>query len=354
MPKRVTLKQVAAQARVSFQTVSKVLNGQAQVSEETRERIWRAVRTLEYRPDVQARNLRTHHSRMIGYSWTRLPLDQPNPILDQFLQSMIETAAQSGYHILPFLPPEGGDELCTFRELVNAGHVDGFVFSSIRTADPRINFLLAQSFPFVAFGRLGPESDFPFVDVDGAAGLRMATEHLIEHGHTRIAALAWPEDSCVGQDRLGGYLQALDAAHISPREDWICRGAGSAAFGYHATRRWLHCPAPERPTAIVALNDMLAIGAMHAAKEHGLRIGKDLAITGFDDVPLVQYLTPPLTSVRQPIWQVGQHVIELLTEILAGGIPSDPHVLLEPQLIIRESSWPHQEPPEEGLGAGMS
>ena len=115
MLKRVTLKQVAAEAEVSFQTVSKVINGNAKVSEETRARIWRAIRALGYQPDALARDLRTQRSRMLGYSWTPLPPGQPNPILDQFLRSMMQAAARAGYHILPFPHPDDSSYLSPYR-----------------------------------------------------------------------------------------------------------------------------------------------------------------------------------------------------------------------------------------------
>ena len=336
MPKRVTLKQVAAEAEVSFQTVSKVINGQAHVSEETKARIWRAIHALGYQPDALARDLRTQRSRMLGYSWTPLPPGQPNPILDQFLRSMMQAAARAGYHILPFPHPDDRSDLSPYRELVNSGRVDGFIVSSVQYDDPRITFFQEQGFPFIAFGRSNPGCEFPFVDVDGTAGLRMAAEHLLLRGHRRITALAWPADSRVGQNRIEGYLDALRDANVPVREDWIARGEGRVAFGRAATLRWLDCP--DRPTAIVALNDMMAIGAMRAAQERGLRVGRDLAVTGFDDVPMAPYLSPPLTTIRQPIWEVGQQVIAILIGILHGAPPANSHVLLDPQLIIRESS----------------
>jgi DNA-binding LacI/PurR family transcriptional regulator len=343
MVKRITLKEVAARAHVSYQTVSKVLNQQMQVSTKTEARIWKAVRALGYRPDHRARNLRTQRSHMLGYSWTPAPPDQANSILDQFLQSMMDTAEQAGYHLLPFPHWHVDDPIVAYRELMHTGRVDGFILSSVEFNDPRIIFLQQQNFPFVAFGRANRDWDFPYVDVDGAAGLRLTTEHLLERGHRRIAALAWPRRSRVGQDRLAGYMRAMKDAGIAPRREWIARGAGRVSFGYEATARWLALPRDQRPTAIVALNDAMAIGAMRAAQEHGLRVGTDIAITGFDDAPMVQYLTPPLTSVRQPIWEVGQHVLSMLVGMLHGEPLVDQHILLTPQLIVRASSGGQHE-----------
>ncbi len=339
MAQRITLKQVAAHAGVSYQTVSKVLNKQATVSKETEARIWDAVRTLGYRPNQIARNLRSQRNHMIGYSWEPTPPDQVNSILDLFMQSMSHIAESAGYHLLAF--PYRSDRkewLASYKELIDTNRVDAFVLTSVEFNDPRVQFLMERNFPFVAFGRSNPEWEFPYVDVDGGAGLRMIVEHLLERGHRRIAALAWPPASRVGQNRIAGYLDALTKAGIAPREDYIARGEGNFHFGYEATKQWLAWPPTERPSAIAAFNDAMAIGAMHAIRDHGLTVGRDIAVTGFDDSPMVQYLTPPLTSVRQPVWEVGERVINILLCLLDGKPIEERHVLLQPKLIIRQSS----------------
>ncbi|MGE5140373.1 MAG: LacI family DNA-binding transcriptional regulator, partial [Rudaea sp.] len=253
MPKRVTLREVAVEANVSYQTVSKVLNRQIRVSKETEARIHEAARNLGYHPDLKARSLRMQRSGLLGYSRASSSPDEPNAILDMFLSSMVDAAGRSGYHVLPFPRSAPGDEIEAYRQLLRTGRVDGFILSSVEFDDPRIAFLLQEHFPFVAFGRSNPEQDIPFVDVDGTQGIAMVVEHLLHLGHRTIALLGWPEGSRVGQDRLAGYSRALNAAGISLREEWIARGEGSAAFGQRATARWLDGDC--RPTAIVALDD---------------------------------------------------------------------------------------------------
>ena len=214
MPPRATLKEVAAKAGVSYQTVSKVLNKQAQVSKETEERILEAVRALGYHPNQIARNMRLQQSRMIGYSWAPARPGEVNPILDQFLQSMAQAAEIAGYHLLCFPHHFEQKTISTYRHLIDTHRVDGFVISSVEYNDPCVTFLQERNFPFVAFGRSNPELVFPYVDVDGAAGMHMVVEHLVSQGHRRIAALAWPTTSVVGQHRLDGYLTGLAAAGI--------------------------------------------------------------------------------------------------------------------------------------------
>ena len=338
MAKRITIKDVAAQAGVSYQTVSKVINRRARVSPETEARIQTIARSLGYTPHHTARNLRAQRTWMIGYSWVPVRPGQVNSILDEFLTSMVEEAEAAGYHLLPFPYREGDNLISGYRELIDTGKVDGFVLSSVNYHDPRVRFLLERQFPFVAFGRSDPELDFPYVDVDGTAGLRLVTEHLIARGHRCIAALAWPKNSRVGDNRMEGYFTALRAAELPLDADVIARGEGSYKFGRIETERWLAREADRRPTAVVALNDAMAIGAMHAGQACGLAIGRDLAVTGFDDSPMAQYLAPPLTSVRQPIRQVGRKCVEILTGLLEGHAPVERQVLLQPELIVRAST----------------
>jgi len=336
--KRVSLKDVAELAGVSYQTVSKVLNGQVHVAPETLTRIQDAARQLAYKPNRQARNLRVQRSHLIGYSWEPSEAGQANFILDTFLTSMVAEAEAAGYHLLPF-PYRGGQDLIQgYQDLIDAGYVDGFVLTSVNYDDPRVQFLVERQFPFVAFGRSNPDLDYLWVDVDGEAGLRAATQHLLERGHRRIAALAWPEDSRVGNERLGGYFGALAAAGITPRPEWIVRGEGTFAFAFAATQRWLGLEPERRPTAVVAMSDTMAIGALHAAQHQGLTVGRDLAIVGFDDAPMAEYLWPPLSSIRQPIREAGRRCVELLTKTIDGQPLAERHVLLMPELIVRASA----------------
>ena len=341
MDKRhVTLKQVAKLAGVSYQTVSKVLNRQIQVTKETEERILQAAQTLGYRPSFVARSLRTQRAFTIGYSWPPSSPDQENIILDQFLQSMFLAAEERGYYLLCF-PYHANVEkhLATYNELIETRRVDGFVLSSIEYDDPRVTLLLERNFPFVGFGRSNPELLFPWIDVDGGQGIRGSMIHLLENGHRRIAALAWPVASRVGDNRMEGYFSALQEAGITPEPEWIKRGDGVFEFGYKATLDLLDLPEDCRPTALIALNDMMALGASQAIKDRGLKVGHDFAVAGFDDAPMVQYTSPPLTTLRQPITEIGQRIIAMLMEnINTGNIPKNANILVAPQLIVRGST----------------
>lgn len=338
MGSRVTLKDVAARANVSYQTVSKVLNGKAQVAPETEARIWAAVKELGYRPNVLARSLRKQSSQLIGYSWHPLPPDQANPILDKFLSSVVKAAEAAGYHLLLFPTALGEDPADTYGHLISTNRVDGFILGSTNYEDPRIRLLIDLDFPFVAFGRSDRDLSFPYVDVDGRAGMREATQHLLEQGHRRIGLLAWPDSSRSGAARKNGYLQAMSEAGIEVDPAWIKVGEGLFEVGYRLTAELLDLPEDRRPTAVAAVTDQLAIGAIRAAQDRGLAVGPEFGVTGFDDTPGIQHLTPPLTSVRQPIWDVGQRIVEMLVALIEGKEPEQREILLPPRLIVRESS----------------
>jgi DNA-binding LacI/PurR family transcriptional regulator len=217
--------------------------------------------------------------------------------------------------------------------------VDGFILSSVEYDDPRVQLLLERNFPFVAFGRSNPDLVFPWIDVDGGLGIYHAMKHILENGHRRIAILAWPVNSRVGDNRIEGYFSALQEAGISLNEAWIKRGEGCFDFGYQATRELLDLPQDIRPTAVVALNDMMAVGASQAAKDRGLHVGNEFAVAGFDDAPMVQYTFPPLTTLRQPITEIGQRIIAMLMEYInTGNFPKTPNILVAPQLIVRSST----------------
>lgn len=347
--KRVTIKEVAAKADVSYQTVSKVINHKVEVLPETAERIWTAVEELGYRPNYTARSLRSQRSRTIGYTWSPTPHGLTNPILDQFLQSMFHTAEQVGYYLLCFpYHEENARQLSVYAELIDTGRVDGFILSSIEYNDPRITFLLEHEFPFVGFGRSDDKSVFPYIDVDGGLGVYQSVVHLFEGGRRKIAALAWPEDSRVGNNRMAGYFRAMDECGLAVADQWIIRGGGNYEFGYRACEELLQLPAAIKPDAIVALNDYMAMGAMAALQKHDILPGEAVAVTGFDDNPIVQYLRPSLTTVQQPIWDIGEKVIEMLVYQLDEGKLPDPICsLIPPKLIIRQSSQPRSKKGEK-------
>ncbi|MGC9399506.1 MAG: LacI family DNA-binding transcriptional regulator [Anaerolineae bacterium] len=340
MPRKkgITIKEVAQRAKVSIATVSYAFNRRDAISAETRARVFAAAEELGYRPNVMASNLRRQESRILGYSWHPLPKDHWHPVLDRFLYAMAAAAEARGYHILTFTGGSGDEVWQTYEALMLSQRVDGFVLSDTNADDVRIRGLLERGFPFVAFGRANEAWDFPYVDVDGEAGVAQAVEHLLELGHRRIGLVTWPQGSLTGRYRNQGYRRTLAAAGLSVDPAWIVRGENDEAAARAGAQQLLALPEERRPTAIVAVSDLMALGVMRALYSAGLQPGQDVAVVGYDDIPTAQYLQPPLSSVRQPIVEVGERVVEMLLQVIAGEPLEARRVLLEPELIVRASS----------------
>lgn len=336
---QITLKDVAAKAGVSYQTVSKVLNRQASVTPETEERIWGAIQELGYQPNISARNLRTQSSNLIGYGWQGTSDQSPHPVLNQFLYSAVQRAEAQRYHLLTFLLADSvaaTNEL--YRDLYARRQVDGFILADTNNDDPRIAYLIGANIPFAAFGRANDDWDFCWVDVDGRFGMAQVVEHLQMRGHERIAMITWPEGSRAGDERERGYLSQMAQAGLPIAPGWMVRGENAVHDGYQLMQQLLTLPGAERPTAVACISDQVAIGAMNAALAAGLVIGQDIAITGYDNVPMSEFLYPPLTTVQQPIEEAGTLIINLLLHQIQGKPITEKGILLEPKLIVRQSS----------------
>lgn len=354
-----TLNNVAKAAGVSRQTVSNVINAPDRVAPETLLRVQEAIDQLSYRPNRVARSLRTQASRQLGFCVPRAG----NPVLDQFIHAITESAGEQGFHVLLFTAPAGADGLDRYGELLAQRAVDGFVLSETVVGDPRHEWLCERDVPFVSFGRTWNNTpdrsalrgqDW-WVDVDGASGIAQAVEHLYEQGHRRIAFIGWPEGSGTGDDRLSGYTSTCARLGLATQ---IVREEISAAAGHSVAGRLLDDVDP--PTAIVCVSDWDALGAMRAITDRGLRPGRDIAVTGFDDTPTAAVPGVELTSVRQPIDAVGRAVVDLLVARLDGQLATsgadelrnastrqDDRVdriptrrLFEPTLTIRSSTRP--------------
>ncbi|MFI6032176.1 LacI family DNA-binding transcriptional regulator [Amycolatopsis magusensis] len=323
---RATLNSVAAAANVSRQTVSNVLNSPELVSQETRERVQAAIDQLGYRPHTAARQLRTARSQIIGL---RLKPARGG-VLDQFLHSLTAAAERHDHRIMLFAANDDEEETHAYADLIASVGVDAFVLTGTHHGDLRTRWLLDRGLPFVTFGRpWGAEDDHPWVDVDGATGTRMATDHLVHHGHRRIAFVGWPEGSEIGDDRRAGWAAGLAAAGIDARPqvsvfDGVAGGRAAAA-------ELLDGPAP---TAFVCASDSLAFGVVAELRERGLRPGADTSVIGFDDTPTAEVLG--LSSVAQPITEVAAECVRHLRAVLSQE-PKPTAVLLTPRLMLRST-----------------
>jgi DNA-binding LacI/PurR family transcriptional regulator len=334
---RPTVKSVARHAQVSRQTVSNALNAPQRVRPDTLSRVLASINELGYRPNTAARNLRTQSTRLLACRLLPSLQMGTGGVLDRFLHALCDAARDRGYDVLSFAAPTDDAELDVVDDLLRRHAVDAYVISGTHNVDPRPDWLAARGVPFVAFGRPWGESDtgHSWVDVDGAAGMDAVVEHLVAHGHRRIAFVGWPEGSGVGDDRFAGFTRATLRHRLSTR-GLVRRGEDGMASGAALTDRFLDLA--QSPTAVVCVSDVMALGAMRALDDRGLRPGSQVAVTGFDDSPLATVVRPGLTSVRQPLEAVAEQVIELLLEHLHGTRSAPTQVLLDPALVVRDSS----------------
>jgi DNA-binding LacI/PurR family transcriptional regulator len=334
---RPTVESVARHARVSRQTVSNALNAPHRVRPETLARVLASIDELGYRPNSAARTLRTQSTRMLACRLMPQSHMGTGAVLDRFLHALCDAARGRGYDVLSFSAESDDTELDIVEDLLRRTAVDGYVISATHHVDPRPAWLAAREAPFVAFGRPWGEARprHSWVDVDGAAGVAAAVEHLVALGHRRIAFLGWPEGSGVGDDRFSGWRRTVEA-HRLPAKGLVVRAEDGLGSGEVLTERLLDRVVP--PTAIVCVSDVMALGALRALDDRGLRPGVDVAVTGFDDSPLATVVRPGLTSVRQPLEAVAEKVIELLLDHLDGSRSRPAEVLLAPALVVRASS----------------
>ena len=331
----VNLKDIAKRVGYSVTTVSRALAGYDDVAEPTRQLILKAASEMGYHPDATARHLRQRRTDTIGFV---IPTHGPrfsDPFFSELLAGIGNEAARQEFDLLVSTRAPGAEELEVYRRIVMERRVDGLLVVRTRQQDQRIAYLVEQGFPFVAFGRSDLEAEFPYLDVDGEVGLRQLTQYLIDLGHRRIAYLNAPPNLMFASHRLEGYRAALVANHVPFDEYLIAVGELTERSGYAVGRDLL--TRDERPTAIIACNDLMALGIISAAQSLGLAVGHDVSVAGFDDIPLAEHAHPPLTTVRQPIYEIGQRICEMLLSLLQGRVLEERHVLLKPQLAVRGS-----------------
>lgn len=331
-----TLEQVAKMAGVSRSTVSRVINDHPSVHSDTREKVWEAIQQCGYRPHVVARSLVTRRTQLLGIvipeAITQIFAD---PFFSLLLRGVTETCNVHHYQLILSLFNDPTEQEEMYQRIVRNGYVDGVVVASSSLDDPLIPFLLNDCIPFVSVGRY-PNERVHYVDADNVAGARIAVEHLIRLGHRRIGTIAGRLDMPAGQDRLKGYRQALEAHRFPFEETLVAGGDFSEASGSTAMQRLL----PAKPTAVFAANDTMAIGALKVLRQYDMEVPQNVALVGFDDIPLASAIEPALTTVRQPIERLGSMAVEVLLGLLQNdsdkSTPSH-KIILPTELVVRDS-----------------
>lgn len=330
-----TIKDIAKRIGKSTTTVSRALNDFSDISPETKGLVRKAAEELGYIPNTMAQRLQKRQTDTIGLV---IPTSGPrfsDPFFSEFIAGIGNTAARLGYDLLVSTREPGESELESYRQSIRSHRVDGFIIVRTRCDDARINYLRKTGFPFASFGRTHTDLDFPYVDEDSEHGMRLVIGYLAQLGHKRIGVIAPPGNLEFSHYRLKGIRSQIEASGLSHDDLTIVEGDLTQGSGYERANQLLDLPRP--PTAIVACNDLMAFGAMSAAQERGLVVGKDLSVTGFDNTPMAEYSHPPLTTVNQPIYQIGSMVCEMLVKRIRGEMKEVEQTLLTPSLIVRQS-----------------
>jgi len=333
----VTLKDLATALGLSITTVSRALAGYDDVADATRQRVLQAAQEMGYVPDATARRLQKGHTDTIGFVIPTFGPRFSDPYFSELLAGIGNEAVQRNFDLLVSTrPPDTPEEEAAYRRMVEGRLVDGLLVVRTRMKDRRLAYLAQAGFPFVSFGRSDLEVDFAYVDEDGFRGLELVGDHLIGLGHRRVAFIAAPENLMFSRYRRAGLEAALQHHGLDLPPEYLVAGDLTQRGGFAAMKQLLDLPSP--PTAVVACNDLMALGAISAAQSRGLVIGQDVAITGFDDIPLAEHSHPPLTTVRQPIYDIGRQICHMLVSVIQGEELAERHVLLQPDLVVREST----------------
>lgn len=353
--RRPTLRDVAKLLGLSVTQTSRALNGHSDVAHATRERAREAARALGYTPNMEARRLkvpdtRSHSIGLVLASSQRFS----DPFFGSLLATMVDEATSHGYELNLSAPLADEDPIESYRRATLAKRVDGFILLRTKRDDRRAHYLAERSVPFVTFGRVdlaGPaDRARPAPTVREAPDcLQPAVDHLVELGHRAIGCLIEPQSYSIGAGRHESFLHAMVAAGLKPRSDHVVPSGFRDDTAFEAAGRLLD--RPDRPTAILASNDMLAIGAMRAAAERGIAVPEQLSIIGFDDIIAAGLSSPPLTTLRHAEGEVGRQLItQLITAI------NDPEMLIDvplrPELVVRNTTAP--PPPADSSSASSA
>ncbi|MEP7296001.1 MAG: LacI family DNA-binding transcriptional regulator [Burkholderiales bacterium] len=328
-----TIKHVAARAGVSFTTVSHVLNGTRRVSDSARQRVELAVAEMGYSPSAVARSLKTSTTSILGVMVPNIT----NPFFAELTRGIEDCCHRADYAVFLCNSDDDPQRQARYLQTLLERRVDGLLLAAAAgEAEALAKRLRPTGVPTVVVDRSIAGLPADLVRVDHQHGARLAVEHLVALGHRAIACLSGPSEFAVSRARVEGWRQAMAQAQITIEDGWLLEGEFSAAVGHHLTRRLLG--SRNDVTAILAGNDLMAIGALRAAAELNVPVPQALSVIGFDGIELGGYVYPALTTVGYPIRELGERAATVLIERIASGSTQDREVVLNAQVIVREST----------------
>lgn len=327
-----TMKDVARAADVSLQTVSTVVNDKPGVTEETRQRVLAAVATLGYRPYSIARSLRTRRTRTIALVIS----DIANPSFATMASAAEVHAHAKGYSLMLYNTHDDVEREASYIAIAGERWVDGVLFVA---AEDRLDGLAAldsAGIPSVAIDRIPQGYTGPSVTIDNVAAGQLAAEHLLELGHTHFAHISGPLYLRLSRDRQEGFRHRIEASGVAPGPIAAAEGDWTCAAGYAAMQSILAQGPP--PSGVFAANDRMAIGAMAAMAAAGLHVPNDVSIIGLDDIEVSAYQLPALTTIQQSFAELATAALHLLLDLLADNPPAGTQIVMQPHLIVRQST----------------
>lgn len=331
--RKLTLEDIGKLAGVSRATVSRVVNDYPHIKPEVRQRVQGVIKETGYQPNRIAQSLASNRSNVIGMVIPHVAdTIMTNPYYLHLINSITKATNQNNLILSLFLFHSIDEEERIANSLFNTNLVDGVIITADRREDSFVRQILQYDIPLVFIGKPEPGVTVPYVNVDNEAGGYIATEHLLSRNRRRVATIMVKHNTA-GEDRFTGYCQALEAHDIPLDESLIAEGDFSQESGYDAMKRLLD----HSPDAVFIASDLMAIGAQRAIREAGLSVPDDIAMVGYDDLPHAVHGDMPLTTIRQPVEQLGPSAIELLQAVINGSIKVAEKRVLPVELVVRST-----------------
>ncbi len=329
-----SIRDVAKAAGVSVATVSKVLNGYTTVNEQTKEKVLKYVKELQFRPNLAARSLVGRRSMTIGIFLTT---GLVHPFFTRILAGMEQALQARGYDLIYLARMSLGKEISLVHHC-QSRNVEGVVVFGFQHENADFGELIESGLPAVFIDLDIREGRAGYITSDNREAMERAVAYLADLRHCRLAYIGGIKDSYADLHRLAGFQTGLARAGISYREEYRIAGDFTREAGYIAMQRLLALPEP--PTAVLCCSDMSAIGAIEAIRETGLSVPEDISVLGFDDIELAEYIQPALTTIRQDMTTIGRRAVELLDELIVDEKLAPPEVIVPTELVVRQSCGP--------------
>ncbi|MBC8508357.1 MAG: LacI family DNA-binding transcriptional regulator [Anaerolineales bacterium] len=339
-----TLEDIAKQTGVSRSTVSRVVNNHPNVRDDVRKRVLEVIQITGYQPNAAARTLASQRSWTLGFV---LPLSVSffftDPFFSHLTKGIIQACNQHNYTLALFLADTKEDEKQIIARISRKGLLDGVLVQAGHHGDQQIvGALIDADMPQVIIGRPFRSDNVNYVDTDNFSGSHNAVTHLIQLGHKRIGTVTGPLESTVGLDRKAGYIKALSECGYKVEDALIVEGDFTETGGYSAMKNML----PAKPDAVFVASDTMTIGAIRAAREAELNVPDDIAFVSFDDEAIAKISDVQLTTIRQPVEQLGITALELLIDVIKNGTNPPRHIIMDTELVIRDSCGAKQFSPQ--------